>query len=217
MRFKFLVGAVLTLGLAASANASLINGDFENGLVGWDAYDDVAVTAGVATVGDDSAWGVSTLAQASNTGTNTVSFEFDFLADISADVPSGYFPDFFASSLYFTNDIAAFDLLGGVYDDNQWMFDVDGFGEILYEGEITDSSVGTGWRHFSFEFVSSYDYVIAVFDVFDLNGVVDSSIQIDNVSLASVVASVPEPSGFVLLLIALGLGGLGGLVRKKST
>lgn len=212
MRFKFLVSSVLAFGLASGAHAGLINGDFEDGLNGWETYDDVSENGGVAIIGDNTAYGASTLFQASNTGAGVVNFEFDFFAGISDVVTSGHFSDIFVNSLYFTNDLATFDLFGG-YDDVQWMFDVDAYGEIVYDGTITDSAVGTGWRHFSFEFVSSYDYVVAVFDIFEINGSIDSTIQIDNVSLSAVIASVPEPSSLVLFLSLLGFA---GLVRVRA-
>lgn len=212
MRFKFLVSSVLAFGLASGAHAGLINGDFEDGLSSWETYDDVSENGGVAIIGDNTAYGASTLFQASNTGAGVVNFEFDFFAGISDDVTSGHFSDIFVSSLYFTNDLATFDLFGG-YDDVQWMFDVDAYGEIVYDGTITDSAVGTGWRHFSFEFVSSYDYVVAVFDIFEINGNIDSTFQIDNVSLSAVIASVPEPSSMVLFLSLLGFA---GLVRVRA-
>lgn len=212
MRFKFLVSSVLAFGLASGAHAGLINGDFEDGLNGWETYDDVSENGGVAIIGDNTAYVTSTLFQASNTGTGVVNFEFDFFAGISDDVSSVNFSDVFGSSLYFTNDLATFDLFGG-YDDVQWMFDVDAYSETVYEGTITDSAVGTGWRHFSFEFVSSYDYVVAVFDIFEINGNIDSTIQIDNVSLSAVIASVPEPSSLVLFLSLLGFA---GLVRVRA-
>ncbi|MBU2985705.1 PEP-CTERM sorting domain-containing protein [Saccharophagus degradans] len=212
MRFKFLVSTVLAFGLASGADAGLINGDFEDGLNGWEAYDDVSENGGVAIIGDNTAYGASTLFQASNTGAGVVNFEFDFFAGISDDVTSGHFSDIFVSSLYFTNDLATFDLFGG-YEGVQWMFDVDAYGEIVYDGTITDSAVGTGWRHFSFEFVSSYDYVVAVFDIFEINGNIDSTFQIDNVSLSAVIASVPEPSSMVLFLSLLGFA---GLVRVRA-
>lgn len=212
MRFKFLVSTVLAFGLASGAHAGLINGDFEDGLNGWETYDDVSENGGVAIIGDNTAYVTSTLFQASYTGTGVVNFEFDFFAGISDDVSSVNFSDVFGSSLYFTNDLATFDLFGG-YDDVQWMFDVDAYSETVYEGTITDSAVGTGWRHFSFEFVSSYDYVVAVFDIFEINGNIDSTFQIDNVSLSAVIASVPEPSSLVLFLCLLGFA---GLVRVRA-
>lgn len=213
MRFKFLVSSVLAFGLASGAHAGLINGDFEDGLNGWEAYDDVTVSNGVATVGDDSAFGISTLAQVNYTGTGLVRFEFDFLASISDETGPYDYPDLFSSSLYFTNDTSSFDLFSGVYDDFEWVLDVDSAGPIVYSGAVSNSAIGLGWMHYSYEFVNSYNTVVAVFDMIDGNLLVDSNIQIDNVSLSAVIASVPEPSSLVLFLSLLGFA---GLVRVRT-
>jgi len=190
--------ALTALLFCISANATIINGDFSDGLNGWTPIDDVSESTGSARLGDDSFFGASTLYQAAAAGLGETIFEFDFLPSLSSEYD--FAPDFLASTLYFTNDIDTFDIFGGSYDDVQWLMDVDSTGNLIYEGSVSDSDLGGGWQHYSYQFDNTYAYIAPVFDLLDFNILVDSSVLLDNVKISRVVAVAAPPSLPLLLL-----------------
>jgi hypothetical protein len=213
---KLLLMAGLGLSLFSSAEANVSNGDFSAGLAGWNSDGDVTVDALAeeAILGDDGIYfGFLTggaLFQAVNTGPGTFVLEFDFLNAL-ASAPQGspfVFPDTFFASLYFTDDLGSFDIVGGMFDDVLPLFDLDHTGPFGVTGgaSLTPSTAkGTGWSHFSLTLSSVYTFAVPAFELADLDFIAaNSSVRVDNVAMG--VASVPAPAS--LGLLGLGLGGM---------
>ena len=194
--------------------AGVVNGDFSSNLANWENLN-VTVPSGEAKLGDSSGLD-SRLLQGVGLSAGQYVLEFDFLDQLSGNVPSGSFFDTFFASLYFSNDINQFDLDNGVFDDVLPLFDLDAGGPVLYQGSIGSSSLGNGWLHYSSVFTNTFNYAIPTFELFNLNSIDnDSSVLIDNVVITAVPAStVPEPATLTLLIAALSAGRK--RARKKS-
>lgn len=195
---------LLLMCLGNLSYAVLINPGFADGLNGWSVEgDDVKVTASdEAYLGDNDLFGITSLYQNHKLEIGQdYTFEFDFSSTLSADVPFGVFPDLFASSLLFVDDLSSFDLLTGSYDNALALVDIDHTGE--YYGafsEISISDKGVGWSHLSANFTASHHYVIGLFDMLDGNFLVDSYILIDNVALTAKNAiDVAEPTNVFIV------------------
>jgi len=197
---KILMCFLLTTQMAV---AGVVNGDFSSNLANWDSVN-VSVSAGEAILSDSSGLD-SRLFQGVGLTMGQYTLEFDFLNELSADVPQGSFLDPFFASLYFINDINSFDLDNLVFDDALPLFDLDAGGPVLYQGSIGNSSLKNGWSHYSAVFSNTFSYAIPTFELFNLNSMNnDSSVLIDNVVITAVPAStVPEPATLTLLIAAL--------------
>jgi hypothetical protein len=201
---------MLVFGINSFSHATITNGDFSDGLTGWATQGDVQVVADEAVLGDNNEW-YSLLYQDIALDTGAYTIEFDVSNLLSNVVPDFTFPDTFYASLYFIDDISAFDLDNGIYDDSLALFDLDYSGEyIYYDGTVSASSKGSDWFCFSMTFQNDYNYVIPAFELFDMNWINnDSLVLLDNVN----INPVPEPA--TILLVGSGLLGLFG-IRKKQ-
>lgn len=207
------VGIAAAAALAVgSARADLINGDFSSGLDGWSVIGDVSGVAGTADISDNEYY--SALYQALGVTDGSYVLEFDFYSGISDEVPDFTFPDVFFASLYFIDDLGAFDLETASYDDALALFDLDYSGVSNLTGEVV--MIGQGWYHFTLAFDTTYAYVIPAFELLNQNDPnanlllgLDSDVYIDNVSIVPGV--IPEPSTFVLV----GIGGAMFALRMR--
>jgi len=186
---------------AGTGYATLVNGDFSSGLDGWSVQGDVAVESGAAVLGDDAEW-YSLLFQGAALEPGAYTLQFDFFNALSGDVPDfALGPDYFLASLYFTDDLGAFDLVNGVYDDAIGLMDMDFAGLISSSGTITPVAGMDGWYRYSIGFSNAYAYAIPVFEMMDFNFVDnDSGVGVDNVRIDPII---PEPA--TALLFACGL------------
>ena len=197
--------------------AGVVNGDFSSNLDNWDSLN-VTVSSSEAVLSDNSGLD-SRLYQGVGLSAGQYVLEFDFLGQLSADVPTGSVLDAFFASLYFINDINSFDLDNLVFDDALSLFDLDAGGPVLYVGTIGNSSLGNGWSHYSTVFSNTFNYAIPTFELFNLNSIDDDSrVLIDNVVITAVpVGTVPEPETWTLLIAALWVCGNRARRKKQLT
>jgi hypothetical protein len=208
---KILMCFLLTSQLAA---AGVVNGEFSNNLANWDSLN-VTVSSGEAILSDGSGLN-SRLFQGVGLAAGQYTVEFDFLNQLSAEVPPGSFLDTFFASLYFIDDINLFDLDALAFDDALPLFDLDAGGPFLYQGSVGSSSLGNDWSHYTAVFNNTFNYAIPTFELFNLNSIDDDSrVLIDNVVINAVPPnSVPEPATLGLLIA--GLSACRKSVRKKN-
>lgn len=203
---RWALGLAVACFSAVPGYATVINGDFSTGLSDWTASGDVSATT-EATLGDNGEI-YSYLLQPVALANGQYRIEFDFLNLLSSDLTGDVnaFPDTFFASLFFTNDLPSFDLVGAVFDDVTPLMDLDASGALNVAGVLSPSVAGPNWTHFSFDFTNNYSYVIPVFELLDFNFVsADSVVSLDNVSITQPTGVVPEPA--TLTLMAMGLAG----------
>ncbi|MBI2425203.1 MAG: hypothetical protein HYV27_20420 [Candidatus Hydrogenedentes bacterium] len=195
---------VLAAFTAVPCSASVVNGAFDSGLSSWTASGDV--TAATEAVLGDNGTDYSLLYQGVALAPGAYRIEFDFLNLLSGDlsVDPFAFPDTFFGSLFFTDDLGAFDLAGAVFDDVTPLLDLDASGASNVNGVLGASALGGNWTHFTLDFSSNYAYAIPVFELFDLNlATGDSQVWVDNVSITPSIPNLPEPATMTLSLMGL--------------
>ena len=184
--------AAFSVSRNARADA-LVNGGFDSGLSGWQKQGGVFPLSGVAVLADDSfTSGLLWQPVASVDGQFTLTF--DFRNALSASVPQGTLADSFFATLYFTDNLATFDIAGGVFDRAISLFDLDAAGLANVTGSVGPSSKGANWSLFSLTFDNTHGFIVPAFDLRDLNFVDnDSSVGLDNVALSEipVITQVP--------------------------
>lgn len=208
---------VLFLSLVVNANVSqavTTNGDFANGLNGWSTVGDVTTNNQEAVLGDNNATD-SLLYQLVALTPGQYSLRFDFLNGLSAVLPTLGFLDTFFASLYFINDGSQLDIFGGGFDAVTPLFDLDANGVVNLTGSVGVSVKGGNWQHYSLIFQNSFNYVVPAFELLEQNFVnADSTVRLDNVTIAAATSPVPEPG--TLLLVGSGLFFIGRMVRRRT-
>ncbi len=208
---------MLVFPLTGNSHASLINGDFSDGLNGWNTMGDmtgegdVNVSNGVAILADNDDWW-SSLYQGVELKNGNCTIQFDISFGVSSAFPDLFFgfPDTFFATLYFVDEPYGFDLDNSSSYDSVALFDVD-YGEIyISNGTFSASAMGDNWASFAMDFQNDHDYVVPVFELYDNALPGDSQVMIDNVS----INPVPEPA--TILLLGSGLLGLGGIRRRRK-
>ena len=210
---RWALGLAVACLSAVPSYATVVNGTFGTGLSDWTYSGDVTATT-VATLADNNEI-YSLLFQPVALAPGQYRIEFDFQNLLSADLTDpNAFPDTFYASLFFINDLSAFDLAGGIFDGDTSLLDADASGVLNIAGVLSPSVVGPGWSHFSFDFTNNFSYVIPVFEMLDFNFVSgDSAVNLDNVSINQPTAVVPEPA--TLTLMGIGLAGC-FVTRKRN-
>lgn len=215
IRLGIFLGFVVLFSPLTHGMGMVINGDFSDGLNDWTTLGDVNEQLEEALVPDDGAGtGSSSLYQGVALAPGSYEFQFDFLGDMSSNVPPGSFPDLFSASLYFIDDINSFDLVNSFFDDVIALFDLDFFGLAPINGSAGSSPKGAGWTRWALSFNNSYNFAIPTFETFDGNFLADSVVRIDNVSITANPAQVPSPSSLILLLS--GLIGIAARYRQRT-
>lgn len=183
-----------------------MNGDFSAQLADWTTLGNVQAEAGAAVLGDEGEY-YSALYQAVGASAGTYTIEFDFFNALSDDIPNFAFADVFFASLYFIDDVDAFNLETFAFDDALALFDMDSIGPYNNNGTIETSVVGEAWLHFSLTFENAYEHIIPTFEFMDGNFIdSDSRVWIDNVQITATAVPVPEPgTGFLLIAGFCGL------------
>ncbi len=197
--------AVWAVGATVAA-ADVLNGTFDSGLSDWVVEGDVTDDSGAARLGDSGAE-YSLLYQGVALGPGAYALQFDFLNGLSDEVLSDpfTFPDAFFASLYFIDDLAAFDLATLSYDAVHSLLDLDATGPYNVHGQglLSASPLGAGWTRFRYSFLNSHAYALPTFEFFNLNGLrSDSAVLVDNVTIEAVAppAVVPEPASLILMV-----------------
>jgi hypothetical protein len=206
------------LWLAASPCTAMpiVNGDFGSGLTGWTSQGDVQATTNAAL--GDAGEIYSLLFQGVSAAPGQYRLEFDFQNGLAGSAQG--FPDAFFASLYFINDLSAFDLGGTppVFDDLTALMDLDASGPSNVAGSLSASGLGSDWSHFSFDFANNFGFIIPVFEFLDFDGVDSNSrVRLDNVAISDITPPVPEPASLALIGIGLALGGAARGRRARRT
>ncbi|MCK5793947.1 MAG: hypothetical protein KAH12_04545 [Anaerolineales bacterium] len=171
------------LGLVTVSSFAVRNGDFQNSLKFWKYSWNMQFVAGEAVlsdVEDEHAF----IFQADSQGTGVFSLSFDFFNGLSTNLPAGRFYDSFYASLYYVDVLSEFITEHDQFDASCGVMDADANGSFNINGNITLSSRGSGWQHFSGTFTNTHTYAVIMFELYDLNAVSgDSTIRIDEVQL----------------------------------
>jgi hypothetical protein len=177
--------AVSLVLLSVPRARAIEHGGFDAGLNGWKAAWHVSVSAGEAALSDEQATHAF-LFQADPGLAGQVTVAFDFLNDLSADVPEGTFRDSFYVSVYQVDTHSDFILEHDRFDAAHGLMDLDAGGSFDLNGNITASPKGGEWLRFEGSFTVAHAYVVLVFELHNLNLVAgDSSVRIDNVAVAA--------------------------------
>jgi hypothetical protein len=193
----FLWLAAVSVSRNARADA-LVNGGFDSGLSGWQTQGGVFPSMGVAVLADDSfTSGLLWQPVASLDGRFTLTFDFNNA--LSASVPQGALADSFFATLYFTDNLATFDIAGGMFDQAISLFDLDATGLANVTGSIGPSSKGANWSLFTLTFDNTHGFIVPAFDLRDLNLVNDdSAVALDNVKLTEIPEITQSPQDTVV-------------------
>lgn len=183
----------------AALLAGLANGDFADGLAGWVTEGTVSVMGEQAMLNDRNQ-PVSFLYQPVALLPGEYQIQFDVLNELAPNPGSGFFPDTFYASLYFTTNAASFSVTAGTYDSVLALLDMDANGLVPNVGSSGTSPLGDGWIRYTATFQNSFGYVVPVFELPDLDTTTgNSAVRIDNIVI------VAEPWSVGLLGLGLGL------------
>jgi|GEM_PF-2132392 len=190
-------------GLALRAEAVPTNGDFAAGLTAWSTLGDVTVDNEEAVVGDDGVT-YSALWQAVALAPGNYTFAADILNGLSSvPDPVGSLDTFFATLFFTDSDPGNFDPVNNRIGTSLVVFalSANGFDNPLLTGP---SSKGGNWRHVTFGFLNTNNFVIPTFELFAQNNMnADSTVRVDNVVISGAAMVVPEPG--TLMLFGIGI------------
>lgn len=205
-----MVVLIISAGRVSAITIELINnGNFEEGggsLTGWNIKGDVGLITDnfnhLARIGESATSGTSLMTQLFNIkpgyGDQTLSFDYAF----SYNDSSASFFDVFAT--YVTEDpdtlqIVETPLLLASYDTTGWAQTIGQHTNVL------DQQLNPGWYYLKFKLTES-------------NGtIVDSYLDIDNISLTVTTTAVPEPSTLILMgSFLIGFAAIGKRLRKMA-
>jgi len=228
MRHQFALAAALVMGCSAPAFAqstTFQNGDFSNGLTGWETLGDVSVQlfgpfpqnprAVLTTAFLDG--GLEELDNRSGTSAAEISLieTFAGVAPFGLDIGG---PAFEGSVMRQSFSVMA----GDAINFNFWFSllsqpsSIPGFpldvGFVAVNGAVVsvlNPAAIAGMGNFSYQFATGglANVAIGVLDIGDFVG--NTELRVDNI----VVTAVPEPEHFAMLLAGLGL--VGGVVSRR--
>ncbi len=208
-RGRVIFVVILTLALVSLLTTSsvgcILKNNCSTGFRRWFYGGDVEVNYhSSAVLGDnETAWSYLYSLYYLNPGRYQVSFDIkNELSPIpyGNDSPPYAFLDSFYASIFFRDD-------PGTPEPEQGyqlipLFDLDANGITNNCGDISASSLGSEWLHFSMTFENTHHYVAPVFELFDWNYNSDDS----HVTVANIcVSQVPLPSSLILFSGALSL------------
>lgn len=186
----------------------LQNGEFTGSLGSWTTSGTVFNTGDAAVFSDSVATPTSIFQSAAVPGGLSVfDLSFDVFNGLSSSASGGFVPDAFFATLYRGTQDFGPTLAGGTYDQALALFDMDSSGgyNLANGASFGPSPKGAEWTRFVWNSlgIPGFDdpgHLTLAFEFYNLNGTgSDSVVAIDNVLLTG---SVPEPSRFMLLLIA---------------
>ncbi len=199
-------GLGLSVMPAARAVNLMVNGEFDEGLAGWDQTGTVFTTGETGILSDQGGMRVvlfqSVVVPVETTVSLTLSF--DFFNALSPVVGLGQTPDTVFGSAYIGGLPFGPLYEEGVYDDVVGLLDADYRGSVnLPPGlVVTPSPKGAGWERYTVP-LAVVAHVTVAFEFIDGNGLTgDSSAAFDNVFLMA--EPIPEPRAAGLLLAAAG-------------
>lgn len=226
MKFNSLTAGIVSVLLASSASAMVVNGDFSDGINGWDSIGNsgtifgtgYGLTYGSGADADDIenflGLGSGSLSAVSTSG-NPVTNGSALAQTISVEAGDVLTFDF----AFFTYEDAGED----EYTDFAFLSVASAGGDDVSNIANTESpslmdlyfSATTGIESYSYTFADAGDFILGFGVVNVEDDEVNSGLALDNVALnggTSTTAAVPEPS--TVGLLAIGLVGL-GLARKR--
>jgi hypothetical protein len=218
MRFTnpilILLAALILLPVSiAGATDAVDNGDFfVPDLAGWISDGSVSGINGQAVLKDEDSLG-NILFQRVGLSGGTYTLSFDFLLSLSDIEVEFSFPDTFFTTLYFTDD-ALFDPAAcfdnpNLCENNISLFSADHNGQ--FDSSLNPLNILSPYKT---SFSTTFKYIIPTFELYDGNFSSNSTVTIDNVSIAKVEAPpVPEPG--TLVSLGIGLAGLIFAGRKR--
>jgi hypothetical protein len=184
--------------------AAVVNGTFDNGLVGWETSGSIFSTGQLGVITDQGApravlWQMVLLSP------GLYFLEFDVLGSLAGVGGEGTLPDVFFASLYFASDPQAFDPLNQAgFDQALAVADLDfrGITALGLGVEAGPSPKGRSYVRITMPFELAGGGVAPLFEVNNLNFITGDSIAaVDNVS----IRVVPEPSAALLCLVGSAL------------